>query len=153
MMSVLKTVGKGILYILGLPFFLLILAGAGIAGIFVLIFMFFKSIILFFTGRSLDDELPEDKKARLIKEGRGTPTAGPILEQPVYTNNSYTQQIPPQAEPQPMTIEEAVFGQPQERIPHENEIEPAPAPQPVEEERSTDEIFESILGSEPKEEK
>ena len=153
MMSVLKTVGKGILYILGLPFFLIILVGVGIAGIFVLIFMFFKSIILFFTGRSLDDALPEDKRAKEIKEGRTAPAAGPIFEQPVYTNNSYTQQVPPQPTPQPTTIEEAVFGQPEERIPHEDEIEPAPAPQPVEEERSTDEIFESILGSEPKEEK
>ncbi len=70
MMSVLKNVGKGILYIIGLPFFLLILVLTGVAGIFVLIFMFFKSLILFFTGRSLDDELPEDKKARLIKENR-----------------------------------------------------------------------------------
>ena len=107
--------------------------------------MFFKSIILFFTGRSLDDALPEDKKAKEIKEGRPASAAGPIFEQPVYTNNSYTQQVPPQPAPQPTTIEEAVFGQSEERIPHEDEIEPAPAPQPVEEERSTDEIFESIL--------
>ena len=150
MMSVLKTVGKGILYILGLPFFLIILVGTGIAGIFVLIFMFFKSIILFFTGRSLDDALPEDKKAKQIKEGRTAPAAGPILEQPVYTNNTYTQQVPPEPTPQPTTIEEAVFGQPEEKIPFEDEIQPAPAAQP---ERSTDEIFESILGTEQKEEK
>ena len=147
-MSVLKTVGKGILYILGLPFFLVTLVGVGIAGIFVLIFMFFKSIVLFFTGRSLDDELPEDKKARLITEG--TTTSNCVSEQPMYMNNQYNQ--PQQAQPQPTTIEEAVFGS-QERIPFENEIEPAPAPQQVEEERTSDEIFESILGPEAKEDK
>ena len=64
MMSVLKNVGKGILYIIGLPFFLLILVLTGVAGIFVLVYMFFKSIILFFTGRSLYEDLPEDKEAK-----------------------------------------------------------------------------------------
>ena len=147
MMSVLKTVGKGILYILGLPFFLIILVGVGIAGIFVLIFMFFKSIILFFTGRSLDDELPEDKKARLIKEGQTNTATGPIIEQPVYIN---TQQVSPQPEPQKTTIEEAVFGQSQERQPFEDEIKTQP--EPVQEERTSEEIFESILSTEPKEE-
>ena len=145
-MSVLKNVGKGILYIIGLPFFLLILVLTGVAGIFVLIFMFFKSIILFFTGRSLDDELPEDRKARLIKEDKpGTIINAPQSE-PV--ENSY---IPLEPQPQPSSIEEAVFGPRPEPTP---EPEQEPQPQPVEEERSSDEIFDSILGTTntPKEE-
>ena len=152
MMSVLKTVGKGILYILGLPFFLLALVGMGIVGIFGLIFMFFKSIILFFTGRSLDDALPEDKLAKQIKETRAAQ-----MEQPAFANNPYAQpqaapqqqyQPQPQPQPQQMTIEEAVFGpQQQEHIPFEDEIKD----EPVEEERSSDEIFESIFGNEHKE--
>ena len=142
MMAVLKNVGKGILYILGLPFFILILVLTGIAGIFVLIFMFFKSIILFFTGRSLDDELPEDRKARQIKEGNNPTPAAPREENIV---NTY---IPPQpAEPQQSSIEEAVFGQ---TVNPEPEQEPIPEyiPEPQEEEeRSSDEIFDSIFGN------
>ncbi len=146
MMSVLKNVGKGILYIIGLPFFLLILVLTGIAGIFVLIFMFFKSIILFFTGRSLDDELPEDRKARLIKEGKPGTIINAPQDEPVV--NTY---IPPEPQPQPSSIEEAVFGQRPEPTP---EPDPAPMPEPVQEERSSDEIFDSILGTTtaPKEE-
>ena len=140
MMSVLKNVGKGILYIIGLPFFLLILVGVGVCGIFVLIFMFFKSIILFFTGRSLDDELPEDRKARHIKDGTNSvQTVQP--EEPVVNTNV---RVEPET-PKPSSIEEAVFGTQIEQEPIKDE--------PVQEERSSDEIFESILGtSEPKEE-
>lgn len=67
-MNLLKTVGKGLLYIIALPFFLIVLALGAIFGIFLLIYMFFKSVILFFTGRSLNDDLPED---RMVKELRG----------------------------------------------------------------------------------
>ena len=144
MMSVLKTVGKGILYIIGLPFFLLILVLTGVAGIFVLIFMFFKSIVLFFTGRSLDDELPEDKKARQIKESRGTIINAPN-DQPVMS--SYVSPEPER--PQTGSIEEAVFSQTVEVTPEPEQIK-----QPVQDERSSEEIFDSILGTTttPKEE-
>ena len=146
MMSVLKSVGKGILYIIGLPFFLLILVGVGIAGIFVLIFMFFKSIILFFTGRSLDDELPEDRKARMIKEGMPA-TSSPVIEQPVYPNNPYQE---PQPQPQQSSIEDVVFGQPEQKVPYTDEPQPLQEEESIHEERTSDEIFESILGKEEK---
>ena len=133
MMSVLKNVGKGILYIIGLPFFLLILVGTGIAGIFVLVFMFFKSIILFFTGRSLDDELPEDRKARMIKEG-GNPNDS-LRDEPMVSSQVYEQ---PKA-PQPNNIEEAVFGSNIQQEPiKEEDIEP---------ERTSDEIFDNIFAN------
>ena len=61
-MAILKAVGRGFLYIIGLPFFLIVLLGTAVAGLFMLVFMFVKSIFLFFTGRSLDDDLPEDIK-------------------------------------------------------------------------------------------
>lgn len=141
MMSVLKNVGKGILYIIGLPFFLLILILTGVAGIFVLIFMFFKSIILFFTGRSLDDELPEDRKARLIKEGRPGTIINAPQNEPVM--DTYTS---PEPQSQQSSIEEAVFG-PRVEVTPEQEPELTPMPEPVEEERSSDEIFDSILGT------
>jgi len=61
-----KRFGKGILYVLFTPVFLLVLALFGVAGILMFIFLFFKSIFLFFSGRSLKDDLPEDKKAKEI---------------------------------------------------------------------------------------
>ena len=70
MASLFKTIGKGILYIIALPFFLLMLAINAVFGIFLLLFTFIKSIIYFFTGRSLNDDLPEDRMARDIKEGK-----------------------------------------------------------------------------------
>ena len=45
--------------------------------------MFFKSIILFFTGRSLDDDLPEDIKVKKIKSGRSdsTPVSNTVVNE------------------------------------------------------------------------
>ena len=104
-MGLLKTVGKGLLYIIGLPFFLLVLAAYAVFGLFLIVFMFFKSIVFFFTGRSLDDELPEDKKARERKEGKNPSTASSEEESVVQETNS---------EPATTTyqsgIESAVFG-------------------------------------------
>ena len=107
MLGLLKTVGKGLLYIIGLPFFLLVLAIYAVFGLFLLIFMFIKSIIFFFTGRSLDDELPEDIEARHIKEGpRPSATqAEPVQEQPVPQSNQ-----PEDTNTYQVGIESAIFG-------------------------------------------
>ena len=61
-----KNFGKGILYLLVLPFLLVGLAIFAVVGLFVFIILGIKSIILFFTGRSLFDDFPEDKKAKQI---------------------------------------------------------------------------------------
>ena len=66
MASFFKSFGKGILYVLVLPFLLVVLAVYGVLALIVFLFMFFKGVILFFTGRSLFNELPEDKKAAQI---------------------------------------------------------------------------------------
>ena len=136
MMGLLKNIGKGILYIIGLPFFLLTLALVGTMGIFVLIGMFFKSIFLFFTGRSLDDELPEDRVAREVNE----------------KNNPMNQVEETHApEPEPFvtqyriedttSIEDAVFG-PRETI---KQPEPEPEPEPVHEEPKIDPVKEEPI--------
>lgn len=70
-----KSFGKGILYLLVLPFLLVILAVYGVVGLFVFLFMAIKGLILFFTGRSLFDDLPEDKKAKEIIAAQARPTA------------------------------------------------------------------------------
>ena len=108
MMGLLKNVGKGILYIIGLPFFLIVLTGTAVFGLLIIVFMFIKSILLFFTGRSLNDELPEDRKAREIKEGK---PQGVVVESQPYV--APTQPVNPYPQPQP---------QPQP--------DPQPAPQP-----------------------
>ena len=137
MMSVLKSVGRGILYIIGLPFFLIILVGAGILGIFILIFMFFKSIVLFFTGRSLNDELPEDRKAREIKEGKAATTT--VSTGPVEVSSYIEPEIKNE---EPQSIEDVVFGY---NPPKEEPIEEEPVRN--EDTRTSEEIFASILNT------
>ena len=61
-----KSFGKGILYVLVLPFLLVILALYGVVGIIAFLIMTFKGLILFFTGRSIFGPLPEDVKAQQI---------------------------------------------------------------------------------------
>ena len=61
-----KSFGKGILYVLVLPFLVVVLALFGVFGLLGFLFMLIKGLILFFTGRSLFDPLPEDVKAEKI---------------------------------------------------------------------------------------
>lgn len=68
MVNLLKTFGKGILYIIGFPFFVVALLIFGVIGIFLFIFHLIKSIIYFFTGQKFFPELPEDKQLRLKQE-------------------------------------------------------------------------------------
>lgn len=135
MMAVLKNVGKGILYIIGLPFFLIVLALTALMGIFMLIFMFFKSIILFFTGRSLDDDLPEDIKVKEIKSGgKKTTTSTDNQETPVSNNEPIVEPYVASTNNQ-SPIEQAVFGHQiyQEPVSQEEQIveEPVIEEEPV----------------------
>lgn len=68
MASFFKSFGKGILYFFAFPFCVIFLAIFGVIGIVATIYMFIKSIVLFFMGTSLDIELPEDKQAKEIYE-------------------------------------------------------------------------------------
>lgn len=63
-----KKIGKGIGYIFFVPIFLAVLAIFAILGFFLIIYLCIKGFFLFFTGRSLNDELPEDKLAKQIIE-------------------------------------------------------------------------------------
>ena len=134
-MAILKAVGRGFLYILGLPLFLVVLLFTAVGGLFMLIFMFFKSIVLFFTGRSLNDDLPEDKRAKEIKEGKKpttTPAPQPVEEQPVMSA--------PIQEEQPI-VQTIIVTQQQEQAPSEVDIETIdPISQPVETENEP--VFE-----------
>lgn len=67
MTALLKTAGKGIMYVFVLPLGIIVLAAFAVFGLGIFAFIGIKSFYLFFTGRSLE-ELPEDTKARLILE-------------------------------------------------------------------------------------
>ena len=68
MVSVFKNIGKGCLYVIALPLGVLAIAGYAVFGVFVFFFQFVRLIYLFFTGRNLRSDLPEDVKAREIIE-------------------------------------------------------------------------------------
>ena len=117
MISLLKTFGKGLLYVIGAPFFLVALALFGVIGLFAFIFQIIKSVIYFFTGQSFFPELAEDKKLRLMKEAaeaQNQPQENRVAS-PVITpiqNDVLEEQPQPvfvQRETPVPTIEETVF--------------------------------------------
>ena len=64
MINFFKNFGKGILYVLVLPLLLLALAGYAIVALFIFLFLAIKGLVLFFSGRSLYEDLPEDIEAK-----------------------------------------------------------------------------------------
>ena len=153
MVSLLKTFGKGILYVLGLPFFILALLIFGVLGIFAFLFQFFKSIIFFFTGQKFFPELPEDQQLRLLKEG-------PLDDEEEEEDYAPQPQVQPQPQPQPQPApdprfiypfvkDEPMFQEPaNEDIPSEDSIqtpiEEACFNQEVEEEEENKPIDDSL---------
>ena len=89
MVNFFKNFGKGVLYVLVLPFLLVGLALYGVGALFVFIFLAFKGLILFFTGRSLYEDLPEDIEAKKRLNGNKeenqsvtiTPTVAPAANE------------------------------------------------------------------------
>ena len=59
-----KNFGKGVLYFLTLPALVLGLAIYAVAAVFIFLFIAVKGLVLFFTGRSLYEDLPEDIEAK-----------------------------------------------------------------------------------------
>lgn len=72
MVNFFKNFGKGILYVLVLPFLLVILALYFGVSIIIFIYLGFKGIILFLTGRNLFGDFPEDIEAKKILNGEPT---------------------------------------------------------------------------------
>lgn len=64
MLEFLKRCGLGVLYVIAAPFAVALLALFAVLGIFVFLFMLGKSLIMFFSGRSVFDDLPEDIEAK-----------------------------------------------------------------------------------------
>lgn len=92
MFDFLKTCGQGLLYLILSPLILVGLLVYGVYSFFVFFFMFFKRIIMFFSGDDLKDDMKIDKIAKLqmkkIKEEEEVKQAispTPIIEKTTTT--------------------------------------------------------------------
>ena len=114
MIGLLKAFGKGLLYVIGFPFFLLALLVFAVIGLLLFIYQIIRSIIYFFTGQKFFPELPEDKELRLRKEAANS--ANEIIDQPIEEHQdivvSLIEERPIVSEPEGNsfeTVEEACF--------------------------------------------
>ena len=64
MASIFKNIGKGVGYFFAFPFLLVAIAVYAVFGLVVFFIQFIKLIVLFFTGRTLFSDLPEDIELR-----------------------------------------------------------------------------------------
>ena len=67
MSSLFKNIGKGIGYFFAFPGLIIAIALYAVFGLVVFIFQFFKLIFLFFTGRTLFSDLPEDIELKALQ--------------------------------------------------------------------------------------
>ena len=155
MVSLLKTFGRGILYVIGLPFFLVALVIFGAAGLIAFVVQLVMSIFYFFTGRKFFPDLPEDLQLRALLEG---PLTNKEEEEPIPEPSNKPEEKPrfvyPFIEEEPMK-EEPV----NQDIPHEDVLEEAeeeekeeePIPLSIEEDSSKEEIIETTEEKEEEE--
>ena len=117
MVNLLKTFGKGILYVIGLPFFIVALVIFGAIGLIAFVFQLIKSIFFFFSGQKFFPELPEDKELRLKMEQANNPypnmnkEAEEVLyqEEPVFEEEPLARNEKVEPEYTTTSIEEACF--------------------------------------------
>lgn len=100
MLKLLKVFGRGILVTVLLPFILLIWVFYGVYCIGLFIFMFFKTTIEYFQGKTFDATLPEDLEARrlLLEQEEKEEQAKDALS--MMYQQAMTQTIYPPNEPQ-----------------------------------------------------
>ena len=67
--NIFRNIGRGIGYFFAFPGIIIAVALYAIVGIFVFVFQFFKLVFLFFTGRTLFSDLPEDIELKEKLEG------------------------------------------------------------------------------------
>ena len=145
MIKLLKTFGRGILYVIGFPFFVVTLLIFAVIGVFLFLYQIVKSIIDFFTGRKFFPELPEDRELRMKMEA--AEAASQPQTQVVGQSNDdiiiplIEEEIVKKEEPvvKETTIEEAVFLEtPKQEVVEEKIEEP-----------EEDDVFKSLLINEP----
>ena len=87
MANVFKNIGKGIGYFFLFPLLIIAIAVYSVFGLLVFIFQLFKLIFLFFTGRTLFSDLPEDIELKALLNttaDSASPTEEKKEEQPQY---------------------------------------------------------------------
>ena len=145
MIKLLKTFGRGILYVIGFPFFVVTLLIFAVIGVFLFLYQIVKSVIDFFTGRKFFPELPEDRELRMKMEA--AEAASQPQNQVVNQSNDdiiiplIEEEIVKKEEPvvKETTIEEAVFLEtPKQEVIEEKVEEP-----------EEDDVFKSLLINEP----
>ena len=104
MSTVFKSIGRGLLYIVLFPLLLLAIAIYAVYGVGVFIFQLGKLVYLFFTGRTLNSDLPEDIKVKALC-AQAAPKEEPKPDQSyVVYSGGYTSPI----EKEPVKKEEKV---------------------------------------------
>ena len=162
MVDLLKAFGRGILYILCFPFFLVALAIFAVIGLLAFIFQLIKSIFYFFTGQKFFPELPEDKELRLMKEAeeaKNNPQPQPqvnnqgqggLLYEETYDEDDFLEEPTPETSlpRQQTTIEEVVFEEepaPEVAPIQAAPVEETPAPQPTVQEEVKPEPVKELI--------
>ena len=161
MVDLLKAFGRGILYVLAFPFFIVVLAIFAVVGLIAFLFQLIKSVIFFFTGQKFFPELPEDRELRLMKEAEEAknnpaPAQTEQAQQPVPNNLIFEEVmdepgfeeepapvISPIPTPAPTSVEEACFQDLGVKEVKE-EPTPAPIPEPEIEPEIEEPLFEQI---------
>lgn len=124
MVNFFKNFGKGVLYVLVLPFLLVGLALYGVGALFVFIFLAFKGLILFFTGRSLYEDLPEDVEAKKRLNGNKQENQSVSITPTTTTLNNEEETKPSNVDTaDPFYVPEYLKNEePQEEVEHTEEV-------------------------------
>ena len=151
MIGFFKKIGKGLGYIFFVPLYLALICVIGAVGIVLLFFLFVKALYLFFTGRSMHDDLPEDVKAKEILKRSNPNYVEPSLkqEEKIPFSSLY---IKEETQPEPVkeqTIEEVAF---QDDLVKDIQKEEEEIIQPFEQPKTENPSFESNEKPEEKEE-
>ena len=152
MINFFKNFGKGVLYVLVTPFLLVGLAIYGVVALFVFIFLAIKGLVLFFTGRSLYEDLPEDKEAkrRLAaaspKGQESSVSVTPTITEEQTTNTEANQSVDPFYVPEYLKTDEM---KEEEMVQDEQPMEEEPfVEEPTQEEKIFgDDIAAPIINS------
>ena len=121
MLSLLKVLGRGVLTTVLLPFILVIWVLYAVYCVGLFIFMFFKSTIEYFQGKSFNADLPEDLEARrmILEKEKSEEQARDALS--MMYQNAMTQTINPPSEPEFEHHEESYDENPQDEEPYGND--------------------------------
>ena len=118
MLKLLKVFGRGVLTTVLLPFIVLIWALYGVYCIGIFVFMFFKTTIEYFQGKTFDADLPEDLEARrlLLEQEQKDAQAKDALS--MMYQNAMTQTINPPEEPEENFEQSSYDENPQDEEPY-----------------------------------